>query len=495
MNDRHDLELILRSGVPIVVIETVGEGRFLEMLRKLAVESSAEGYRPLFRWSVTDGLQRMDLDLEPQRHTIEPTDVLGQIRAVQQPGIYALLDFHHYLADPVNIRLLKDIAVNEVRSGKTILLISHEVELPEELKSFSAHFTMKLPTAEQRKKAIEASVEEYRAAHPSQQVTVDAKALDLLVKNLRGLTLTDTERLARNAIYQDGAITANDLPAVMQAKYELLNRHGVLSYEYDTAAFGDIAAFRHLKVWLNQRKLAFSNKRPEKLDAPKGVLLIGVQGCGKSLAAKAAAGVFGIPLLRLDFGALYNKYHGETEKNLRASLQTAEVMSPCVLWVDEIEKGLATGHDDSGTSKRVLGTFLTWMAERDSDVLVVATANNISDLPPELVRKGRFDEIFFVDLPSPTARGEIMTIHLQKRDLDPSALDVPRLVDLTEGFSGAEIEQGIVAALYAAHSLGQEIQAAHLASEFSKTRPLSVVMAERVAALREWARDRTVPAD
>jgi len=495
MNDRRDLELILRSRVPIVVIETVAENRFLDLLQRVVTGSTAAGYRPLFRWSITDGLQRVDVDLPPQRHNVEPADVLGQIRAVDQPGIYALLDFHPYLEDPVNIRLLKDIAVEGVNTGKSVLLISHEIELPNEIKGFSAYFKLKLPDSVQRKKAIETLVADYRAEHADEQVSVDPKALDLLVKNLRGLTLADTERLARNAIYRDGAITLDDLQPVMQAKYELLNRDGVLSYEYDTAAFGDVAAFRQLKVWLSQRKLAFSSNKPDRLDSPKGVLLIGVQGCGKSLAAKAAAGVFGVPLLRLDFGTLYNKYHGETEKNLRAALQTAEIMSPCVLWVDEIEKGLATGQDDSGTSRRVLGTFLTWMAERDSDVLVVATANNISELPAELVRKGRFDEIFFVDLPSPTARGEILSIHLRKRDLDPTHFALPHLVDLTDGFSGAEIEQGIVSALYAAHSQGQEPQATHLRGEFTKTQPLSVVMAERVAALRAWAQGRTVPAD
>ncbi len=495
MNDRHDLEVILHSGVPIVVIETVAEGRFLDLLTGLASSVPAERRRPLFRWSITDGLQRVDLDLPPQRHNIDPADVLGQIRSADQPGIYALLDFHPYLEDPVNVRLLKDIAVAGASARKTILLVSHEINLPSEIKPYSASFEITLPNAEQRHKAIEAQLDRYRQDHPDRGVKVDRKALDMLVDNLRGLTLVDTERLARNAIYQDGAITANDLKPVMLAKYELLNRDGVLSYEYDTSAFAEVAAFRRLKVWLNQRRLAFSSERPANLDSPKGVLLIGVQGCGKSLAAKAAAGVFGVPLLRLDFATLYNKFHGETEKNLRAALKTAEVMSPCVLWVDEIEKGIATGADDSGTSKRVLGTFLTWMAERRSDVLVVATANTISELPPELVRKGRFDEIFFVDLPSPTARGEILSIHLRKRGLHSGSFDLPLLVDLTDGFSGAEIEQGIVAALYAAHALDQQPALAHVVAELKKTRPLSVVMAERVAALRAWAQDRTVPAD
>jgi SpoVK/Ycf46/Vps4 family AAA+-type ATPase len=224
------------------------------------------------------------------------------------------------------------------------------------------------------------------------------------------------------------------------------------------------------------------------------MLLIGVQGCGKSLAAKAAANVFGVPLLRLDFGALYNKYHGETERNLRESLHTAEVMSPCVLWLDEIEKGLATGHDESGTARRVLGALLTWMAERKADVFLVATANDVDELAPELVRKGRFDEIFFVDLPTPSARAEVLRIHLTKRGLDVKTLDLPQLVTVTDGFSGAEIEQGIVAALYAAHASRHEPELPHFIAEFRKTRPLSVVMAERVAALRDWAKARTVSA-
>jgi len=314
------------------------------------------------------------------------------------------------------------------------------------------------------------------------------------VQNLSGLSHADTQRLAKNAIYHDGAITGSDIPAVMQAKYQLLNRGGILSYEYDTAQPNEIAGFRNVKVWLQQRRLAFTDRRPAGLDAPKGILLLGVQGCGKSLIAKAAAGVFGVPLLRLDFGALYNKYHGETERNLRESLQTSEVMSPCVLWLDEIEKGLAVGDDESGTSRRVLGSLLTWMAERKSHVLLVATANDVRALPPELVRKGRFDEIFFVDLPTPAQRAEILSIHLQKRSLSPQEFDLPRLVEASLDFSGAEIEQCIVSALYAAHALQQGPALQHVLAELKKTRPLAILMSERIQALRHWAADRTVPA-
>jgi SpoVK/Ycf46/Vps4 family AAA+-type ATPase len=224
-------------------------------------------------------------------------------------------------------------------------------------------------------------------------------------------------------------------------------------------------------------------------------LLIGVQGCGKSLAAKSSAGVFGVPLLRLDFGALYNKYHGETERNLRETLQTADVMTPCVLWIDEIEKGLAGRDGETGTSQRVLATFLTWLSEKKNRVFVVATANDISALPPELVRKGRFDEIFFVDLPSPHVRAEIISIHLANRGQLREQFNVSRLAAATEGFSGAEIEQAIVSALYEAHARGSELATSHILAAIEATRPLSVVMAENIAALRQWASGRTVSCD
>jgi hypothetical protein len=492
MNDRHDLELVLDSGAPIVVIETSDESRFLQLLTDLAVAQRASSYRPLFRWSVTDGLQRLDLALEAQRHNAEPEDVLRHIRAVDKAAIYALLDFHPFLSETVNVRLLRDIALSAPTTKVTVLLIGHRVELPPELRSASARFMMRLPSHAERLAIVNACVAEHRGAQAGAKV--DPNALELLVKNLAGLTHADTERLARNAIRDDGALTSSDVPAVMQAKYELLNRGGVLSYEYETARVADLAGFRNVKLWLQQRRAAFGGERPKGLDAPKGLLLIGVQGCGKSLAAKTAASVFGVPLLRMDFGALYNKYHGETERNLRESLRTAEVMSPCVLWLDEIEKGLATGHDESGTARRVLGGLLTWMAERKAQVFLVATANDVDELPPELVRKGRFDEVFFVDLPTAAARAEILAIHLGKRGLRSNDGDLNALAGATEGCSGAEIEQGIVSALYAAHAVGAEPSVAHFRAEFEKTRPLSVLMAERVAALRAWAKDRTVPA-
>jgi SpoVK/Ycf46/Vps4 family AAA+-type ATPase len=225
------------------------------------------------------------------------------------------------------------------------------------------------------------------------------------------------------------------------------------------------------------------------------VLLLGVQGCGKSLACRAAAGIFGVPLVRLDFGTLYSKWHGESEKNLRTALHAAEGLAPCVLWVDEIEKALATSDGDSGVSRRVLGTFLTWLAEQRARIFVIATANDISALPPELVRKGRFDEIFFVDLPAEGARADILAIHARKRGITLTPQDLAALARRGDRFSGAELEQAVVSALYTAHAHDQPVSAALIAQEMQATRPLAVVMAEQVDALRTWARSRTVPAD
>ncbi len=335
MDGRHDLELILRSRTPIVVIESQDEQRMLELLQSVTIARASTDYLPLFRWTLTDGLQRLDILLEPQAINSQPTDVLKHIRAVSKPGVYVLLDFHPFLEDPIHVRLLKDICIQARKVNKQIVLLSHKVEIPRELETFCARFDMALPSEQERTNIIKKSAREYAQDNPGSKVQVDPKAHKLLIRNLAGLTYADTERLARNAIYVDGAITRNDLPEVMQAKYELLNRGGALQFEYDTARFNDVGGLSRLKKWLSHRRPAFrGDESVAHLDAPKGILLLGVQGCGKSLAAKATAGIFGVPLLRLDFGAIYDKYHGETERKLRESLNTADVMSPCVLWID-----------------------------------------------------------------------------------------------------------------------------------------------------------------
>ncbi len=494
MDERKDLRLLLNSQVPLIVVETHEEHRVLDLLKDVNLEGP--GHRPLYRWTVTDGLQRLDIELEPQLHNSQPTDVLRHIRAVEKPGLYVLLDFHPYLNDPVNVRLVKDICLGFRNVTRHLVLISHRIDLPSEIERFSARLELSMPSPEERDGIVRRVAREWARTNAGQPVRTDRQAYDLLIRNLGGLTAADTERLARNAIFRDGAISSADIPEVMRAKYELLNRGGLLSYEYETADFAEVGGLSRLKSWLEHRRGAFLQPGEHRhLDLPRGLLLVGVQGCGKSLAAKATAGVWGIPLLRLDFGALYNKYHGETERNLRETLRTAEVMAPCVLWIDELEKGIAGGRDESGTSRRVLATFLTWMAEKREQVFVVATANEIDELPPELVRKGRFDEIFFVDLPTRESRRDIFALHLAARDQPPEDFDLDALADATHQFSGAEIEQAIVSALYTLHGGERRLQTAAILGEIEATRPLAVVMAERIGRLRRWAEDRTVPAD
>ena len=308
-----------------------------------------------------------------------------------------------------------------------------------------------MPNKNERQAIVMQMAREWAQSKPAACRAIDVKVVEKLVDNLAGLPLHDVERLTRQAIFNDGALTEDDLRPLLAAKYQLLNRGGTLSFEADTARFAEVGGLKNLRRWILQRKAAFDGSAPD-LDAPKGVLLLGVQGCGKSLAARAAAGVLGVPLVRLDFGALYSKWHGESEKNLRESLSSAEALAPCVLWLDEIEKALSSGDGDSGTSRRVLGAFLTWLAEQRARVFIVATANDITALPPELVRKGRFDEIFFVDLPTPLARFEIFGIHCKKRAVTISEQDMKALAARSEGFSGAEIEQAVVSALYTAHA-------------------------------------------
>lgn len=491
----HELAVLLRSRIPLILIETQEETRALSLLAALAVRVARSGHTPMFQWTVTDGLRRLDLDLgPPQRHNSEPLEVLKHIRATTVAGIYVLVDFHPFLSEPRHVRMIKDICLDYDKAARTLVLLSHEVSLPRELETFSARFELALPGREERHALLEGIAREWVTTNPGGRVKADRQALELLVENMAGLTTGDTVRLARKAIFDDGALSGADLPALMQAKYQLLNRGGVLSYEHDTARFADVGGLENLKNWLRQRMPAFQAKGGT-LEPPKGILLLGVQGCGKSLAARAAAGIFQVPLLRLDFAAIHSKWHGESERNLRETLRTAEVMSPCVMWIDEIEKGVATGEGDSGTSRRALGTLLTWLAERKGSVFVVATANDISALPPELIRKGRFDEIFFVDLPKDAVRGQILEIHARKRGAALTPAEIAQLVAASDGFSGAELEQAVVSALYSAHASQQPLSAAQVLQEIRSTRPLSVVMAERIYELRAWASERTVPAD
>ncbi len=495
MSDLQDLTALIRANTPLIVIETRDEARVVELFRQALMNV----WRALYRWSITEGLRRIDLDREdPPEVAPDASTTLHAIRDADQRGIYLLLDMHPYLGYASAQRLLRDIVQRRGVQPHVLVLVGHDIELPPELDAMAVRYTPRLPDANALLKLVREEAVNYAKENGGKRVEASEEVVQQIVRNLRGLDPIDARRIARQLIFADGVLDADDIPQLAKLKFELLNRSGHLHYEYDSARMDDVAGARRFKRWIEQRRNVFvSGQAPVGLDPPKGVLLLGVQGCGKSMLAKAIAAGFGVPLMRLDFGTLYDKFHGETEKNLRAALSSAEQLEPCVLWIDEIEKGLAGdgGDSDGGVSRRVLGYLLTWMAERKSRVFLVATANQIDALPPELLRKGRFDEIFFVDLPNAEAREQLLRLHLKKRQLDPTRFDLDGLIASSEGFSGAEIEQAIVSALYSAHAANTPLNDFTLRGELKHTRPLSVLMAEQVQTLREWAAQRTVPAD
>ena len=492
MKDEHDLELLIASRFPIIAIETHEEQRAIELLTRCASRRKL----PVYTWSLTTGWKASHMQA-PLAPTQDPPAALRHVSQVRQPGVYALLDFHPFLNDPLHVRLMKEIAVDYNRVPRTLVLMSHRTEVPPELDKLTVRFELSLPDEAGIQRIVKEEVQGWQSRNPPRQVQGDRDAYDTLLRHLRGLTESDIRRLVRQAIEHDGVVDYSDVPRLIAQKHQILSRDSTLSFEIDTGRFADVAGLAALKQWLDRRRKPFlEDGGASGLDVPKGIMLLGVQGCGKSLAAKAVAGAWGVPLMRLDFGALFNKFLGETERNLREALKAADSMAPCVLWIDEIEKGLSgNSNSDNGESRRVLGTLLTWMAERDSRVFIVATSNDIESLPPELVRKGRLDEIFFVDLPDAASRREIFRIHLNKRGQDAAQFDLDRLAALTDGYSGAEIEQAVICSLYEAHAHGRSPDADLVAAEIARTRPLSVVMAERIAYLRAWAADRTVKAD
>jgi AAA+ superfamily predicted ATPase len=489
LRELQDVEVLLRARTPLIFIESAERDR----IEQLFLQTARRLNRMVFRWSLATGLQRLDVPMPPNRMLVDPQRMLAHV-ATLGPGVYLLYDLHVYLDEPVIVSLLRETAARHGPS--TLVLVAPELEAPSDLRGLCATLEVALPSAAELEMLVRDEISLWTQAR-KQPLRTTPDAVAALVRNLGGLNTSDARRLVRHAIETDGALDETDLPPLMQAKYRLLDQGGVLSFELNPVSLDDIAGMGRLKGWLAQRREAFLAERPPPgLDPPKGLLLLGVQGGGKSLAAKAVAGAWNVPLLRLDFATLYNKYHGETERNLRDSLRTAGAMGPCVLWIDEIEKGLAPDSgDDGGPGRRMLGTLLTWMAERTERVFLVATANDIAALPPELLRKGRFDEIFFVDLPAAESRVRALEIHLKKRGQNPGAFDLRALAAASAGFSGAEIEQAVVSALYAAHACQESLQTRHIVAALGATKPLSVVMAEKIAYLRAWAKERTVLAD
>jgi hypothetical protein len=493
-NFLEELKILIRSRYGIVVIESNEEDRVESLLRLLADQINL----PLFRWTRTRALER-DGEGKGIYGTGDALGALNHVRSTDFSAIYFFRALEPELEDPVFIELLKDVARIYGKEDGVLILLGESIQLPAALHPLSATLKLPQPEAQQYRDLLTQVLRDVRE-HTSIQIDISREDIHRLLRNLQGLTLVEAEKILTKALIVDQALTAKDLEGVMHAKKDIIEREGVLEYYPLESNVSGIAGLKGLKRWLSKRKKIIMHPeraREHGLSFPRGVLLVGIPGTGKSLCAKAVAMEWKLPLLKMDPASLYNKYIGETEKNFRKAMDTASRMSPVILWIDEIEKAFSSGGGDeeAGVSTRVLGTFLTWLQERTGDVFVVATANDISKLPPELLRKGRFDEIFFVDLPDEEARRSLFEIHLEKRNQDVSRFDIPALADACTDFTGADIEQVIISALYTSFEGEANVDTPLLLDEARMTRPLSQTMPERIDALRNWARERTVPAN
>jgi SpoVK/Ycf46/Vps4 family AAA+-type ATPase len=488
-----ELELLLRSRHPIIFIETQEEDRVQSQLLYLA-----EKLKLLFyTWSRTKGLKEYQ-QFNPSEH-LTISDALTQVEFIPRKAIYNFQGLGEELEDKFIATKLCDSAKQFLQHDGSIIITGPiPDEIPQVIKPLSTVIRLPLPSRNDLKHLTENLYRDLAKRAPV-AVHVTKEEMNMILQNLQGMTLLEAEKVLTKAMLEDHQLGPQDIERVAKAKKHIVERDGLLEFYPIEHSLKDLAGLKGLKSWLEKRRAIIQDSKKAKdfgLSFPKGILILGVQGTGKSLCAKAVAADWGLPLLKMDSSRLYNKYIGESEKNLKRATEVAEQVSPVVLWIDEIEKAFASGGDmDGGLSKRVLGNFLTWLQERKGDVFVVATANDISQLPPELLRKGRFDEIFFVDLPDQESRLEILGIHLEKRKRSRQQFDLEKLAASTEGFSGAELEQVIVSTLYSAFHQNSELNTELILNEIKQTVPLSQTMQEKLNELRTWASGRFVSAN
>lgn len=485
----HELQALIQSMHPVVSVGTIEEERLDDLLRAVAASLRL----PLFTWTVTRGLQRVD-GTGVIHGTTDPRTMLRHLSTLTVRGIFHLKDLTVHLSDPASVRAFREAAQAFARSRSTIVLSGENVSLPGELSREAVPLHLPLPGREEMREAMQRTLHALRRQQTF-NVTLGPDGLEPVLQALSGLTINQARQALSWAVMSDGVLSAEDVPRLIRRKGESLQDSGLLEFYPPEENASELGGFERLKAWLEQARTGFGPEaRALGLTPPRGVMFVGVQGCGKSLAAKAIARMWQQPLLKLDAARLYDKYIGETEKNLRKAFDVAEAMAPSVLWIDEIEKGFATGggDGDSGLSRRLLGTFLTWLQERRASVFVAATANDLSQVPPELLRKGRFDELFFVDLPDAAERAAIFRIHLAARQQKPESFDLGALAQVSDGFSGAEIEQAVIAGLYRSLHEKQPLTTAALVEQMAQTSPLSVVRGEEIGRIRN-ERARFVP--
>lgn len=496
MNLQTEIETLIRARYPILYILTNEETR----VQNLMIDIATRRQKKVFEWTYSSGLVPAGTSIQSQKGrnsaTKDPLAALDLVIDQVEPAIFLFKDFHPFLvrSNFAVIRRLKDIALHLKNSFKTIVLISPVMEIPAELDKEITVLNFPQPTKEDLSGLLEKVVEDVRE-FKQVQIQLDQPGRERLLDAALGLTLGEAENVFAKIIVKDQRLGAEHINEVFAEKQQIIRKSGLLEYYAADEDFSSVGGLAVLKDWLNKRAVAFSAEaRAFGLPAPKGILLLGVQGCGKSLCAKAVSRVWQLPLLRFDVGRMFGSLVGSSEENVRRAISVAESVAPAVFWIDEIDKAFAgtqsSATSDGGTTARVFGTFLTWLSEKKAPVFVVATANDVSQLPPELLRKGRLDEIFYVDLPSTAERAEIFRIHLAKRQRKPAEFDVAKLAAASEGFSGAEIEAAIISALYDAFYAKQELATGHIRAALEQTVPLAKTMAERIAAQRDWAKGR-----
>ena len=499
MDDVTRLEQLLRSDCPCIAIVTHEEEHALQLIQNALMA----GKREFSIWSASEGIrggffQNDEEEQALQQATESPNVALAGLCQAKPGSVCVTLDLAEHLKEGKTLRLLRDLIRKFSRIKSTLILVDHEDKLPPVVASQARFFRISLPDEKEIRALVTANLRNHHHKSPI-EIGISKRGFKAVIRNLRGLTRQQIETIITEAVRDDDRFTDEDLNIVMASKRQLIQKGGLLEYIQTPLALDEIGGLQRLKTWLSHRKNGFQPEAREfGLTPPRGVLMLGVQGAGKSLCAKAIATAWQQPLLRLDPSKLYASYVGQSEQNLTQALEQTEMMAPVVLWIDEIEKAFASAasrSSDGGLSQRMFGTLLTWMQDHSEPVFLVATANDIEALPPELLRKGRFDEIFFVDLPSASVRERIFEIHLKKRKRDPQKFDCRRLAQASEGFSGAEIEQAVLSALHEAFGQKGDVDTDLILAAVEQSVPLSVTMAEKIDALRRWAQNRCVPAD
>ncbi|MGI9014384.1 MAG: AAA family ATPase [Phycisphaerales bacterium] len=496
LSDVDRFARLLHGRHAAVLIQTSEEQHAAGIVR----EAASRLRRRIMQWTAVKGAYEGFAVTSARKDSEHPAAALYHFaQEARRETVAIIFDLAgHAQQDARTLRAWRELVQRMQQEGGTVVLIEHAESIPSIIREEATLFDISLPEADEIQNIARSTLRSMKRDHPDVEVAITRSDFDLIVKNLAGLSRRQCEQIIRDTVIIDHTFDRDDLNHVLAEKRKLLHEGGLLEYVESPASLDDIGGLVHLKKWLAARSRSFDDKAASfGLTPPRGVLMLGVQGAGKSLCAKAIATGWKRPLLRMDPGALYDRYVGESERRLRECLRQAELMAPIVLWIDEIEKGFASAASqstDGGLSQRMFGTLLTWMQEHTAPVFLVATANNIDALPPELLRKGRFDAVFFVDLPDAEVRKQIFAIHLRKRDRDVNAIDLDQLAQASSGYSGAEIEQSVLSAMHDSFASGGPLDTAMICAALEHSPPLSVTMREKLAILPQWAVGRCTPA-